>query len=468
MANVEPSKLSKSRRGVFVLSLAGLAAATLTALAYWPGLMTWDPVRQYGEALSGDIDDWHPPAMQWVWRQLIRIHPGPAPMLLVQLALYWGGLVILAGTAWQRGRRGLAWALLGCGLLPLGLALTGMILKDCLMTGALLAAVGLLAAGERALPRVLAGALLIFAATLRFNAFTACLPLLVALLPRRWWSSWPKMLVTSFVATAALMAAMPVANRLIGARPSGVELSLVIFDLGGITEHAGVSVFPDELEVADPVRVNHRCYRPNKWDSYSDWVEPECPLGYTAWNDNVDPLQVRPYPFWAHAILTHPIAYAEHRLRHFAVNTRLLPLADAIERPVPNTAAPNPWGFHVTPNPAMRAVDALAVATAPTPLGWPIVFIGLALGVFIASWGLPGARLIAPVALSSLCYGCGYLVFSVAAELRYHLWTELGALIATALLVDELKGRRPRRLIGAVAPAALAAGAGLIARTLVS
>ncbi|WP_174279616.1 hypothetical protein [Sphingomonas bacterium] len=346
------------------------------------------------------------------------------------------------------------------------MALTGMILKDCLMTGALLVATGLLACHGGVPSRVLAAGMLVFAATLRFNAFTACLPLLMSLLPRHWWSSWPRLLGTGLIATMALMAAMPVANRLIGAKPSRVELSLVIFDLGGITEHAGVSVFPEELEVSDPVRVNYRCYRPNKWDSYSDWVDPECPLGFTAWNENVDPLRIRPYPFLARAVLAHPIAYAAHRLHHFAINTRLLPLSDEIERPVPNKAAPNPWGFHVTPNPVMRTLDALAIGTAHTPLGWPIVFIGLALGVLVASWGLPGARLIAPVALSSLFYGSGYLVLSVAAELRYHLWTELAALIATALLVDELKIDNRRRLACAFVPASLAALAGVIARAL--
>lgn len=458
--------LNGSGRGKFVLSLAALAAATLTAFAYWPGLMTWDAVRQYGEAVTGDIDDWHPPAMQWIWRRLIGVHPGPAPMLLLQLLLYWSGLGLLASSAWRRGRKPLAWALLGCGLLPLGLALTGVVLKDCLMAGALLLASGLLSLRAGASPRVLAGVLLMLAATLRFNAFTACLPLLVALLPHRLWSSWPRMLGTSLFATAALVAAMPIANRLIGARPSGVELSLIIFDLGGITEHAGVSVFPTDLAVTDPVRVNDGCYRPNKWDSYSDWVEPECPLGFTAWNDNVDPQAVRPYPFWAHAILAHPVAYAEHRLHHFAINTRLLPLADAVERPVPDKAAPNPWNFSVAPNAAMRAIDALALASAHTPLGWPIVFIALALGTLLASRGLPGAWLIAPIALSSLLYGCGYLVFSVAAELRYHLWTELAALIAAALLIDELRFGDRRRLTAAFAPAGIVALITMVARAL--
>lgn len=446
------------------LPLAALAAASLTASAYWPGLMSWDPVRQYGEALSGIIDDWHPPVMQWVWRQLIGVHPGPVPMLLLQLALYWGGLTILSGTYWRGGRRRVACALLACGLWPLGLALTGMILKDCLMAGALLVATGLLAMrgkGPAWLPGLFAIMILVFAATLRFNAFAACVPLLVALLPRSWWASWPRLLSASAIATVMLIAAMPIANRLIGAKPSGVELSLIIFDLGGITEHSGVSVFPEDLAVRAPVTVNHRCYRPNKWDSYSDWVEPECPLGWTAWRDNVDATEGGPYAVWARAILAHPLAYAQHRLTHFAINSRLVPLSDAVERPVPMTGAPNPWGFRTTPNPAMRAIDALAMATAHTPLGWPIVFMALALGALIASWGQPHARLIAPIALSSLLYGGGYVVFSVAAELRYHLWSEIAALIATVLVLAEAKTVGWGRTAWLFAPAGLAVAMGI-------
>ena len=39
-------------------------AAAVQAWAYWPGLMTWDAIRQYGQAIDGDFDDWHPPAME--------------------------------------------------------------------------------------------------------------------------------------------------------------------------------------------------------------------------------------------------------------------------------------------------------------------------------------------------------------------------------------------------------------------
>jgi hypothetical protein len=446
--------------GIPALVLAALAAATLTASAYWPGLMTWDPVRQYGEALSGDIDDWHPPAMQWLWARLLVFHPGPMPMLVMQLALYWGGLTLIAAAAWRAARPRLAWALLACGLLPLGLALTGAILKDCLMAGALLVATGLLApallrgSDKQGHPilRVLAAALLFFAATLRFNGFTACLPLLVVLLPATWRNSYARLLLTTVGATAALMAAMPLANRLIGAKPSGVELSLILFDLGGITEHSGNNVFPPQLDVADPVQVNHRCYRPNKWDSYSDWVDPECPLGFSAWNDEVAPAGVKPYPWWLRAVAAHPVAWAQHRFAHFAINTRLMPLPDAVERPVPIAPAPNPWGFGTTPGPLLAAIDALAVGSAHTPLGWPIVWMAVGLGALLCARGLPAERLVVPLALSSLFYGGGYLVFSVAAELRYHLWTELAALLATVLVVADYRAVSHSRLALAYAP----------------
>jgi hypothetical protein len=459
---------SGSWSGVAALVLAASVAAALTASAYWPGLMTWDSIHQYDQAISGDIDDWHPPAMQWIWRQFLRVVPGPAPMLLLQLTLFWGGLALLAGTMWRGGRRRLAWAVLACGLLPLSLALTGAILKDCLVAGLLVMATALLAVQVRRGGAVgglagalFAGALLLLAAALRFNSFTACLPLAIAFLPRRFRSTAPRLVVTSAVAAIALLSAMPVANHLIGAKPSGAELSLIIFDLGGITEHSGVDVFPAALAVADPVGANHACYRPGKWDSYSYWVDPVCPLGFTAWNDKVKPDGTSPYAVWAAAVLAHPLAYAEHRLTHFALNTRLLPLSDAEERPVVLQGPPNPWGLHVTPNPLLHAIDTVAVASAHTPLGWPIVWMGLAFGAIIVGWRLPSARLIVALGSSSLLYGGGYLVLSVASELRYHLWTGIAALLATVMVVAEGKGGAegkgvPRqRLVWAYLPAVL-------------
>ena len=427
-----------------LLALGITAAASLTALAYWPGLMTWDAIRQYGQAIDGDFDDWHPPVMEWLWRQLIPIHTGPAPMLILQLALYWGGFALIAGWALRRRQHWLAIALAACGLLPLSMALMGAVLKDCLMAGALLTTTGLLFWSDdsetrwRWSLRALGIALLLFAAMLRFNAFLAALPLFVALLPVSWRSTWLRMGASAIVATLLLLLALPLANRAIGAESSGVELSLVIFDLGGITEHSGVNVFPP-MGVANPVKANHACYSPVKWDSYSFWVDPLCPLGFDPMKAAVKAQGIKPYRFLAGAILAHPIAYAEHRLTHFNINTRFL-IHNQVERPIQVVAAPNDWNYKVTPNPILAAIDWAARASARTPLGWPIAWIALAFGLLLLSPALPSRRLIVPLALSALLYGLGYGVFSVAAELRYHLWTMIAALIAAVLATGDLWG----------------------------
>ncbi len=486
--------IRSARRGGLLAIL--LTVALVQAVAYWPGIMTWDAVRQYGQALSGAFDDWHPPAMEWLWRRLLAIHSGPEPMLVLQLTLYWVGFALLTGWAMRRGRPGGAVALAACALLPVPLALMGAVLKDCLMAGALIAATGLMAWRHRA-PRAIASSghpcsrdggspgptaglgsrmrgrmdfmrdsalrtpailLLLCAATLRFNAFLACLPLFVALLPLRWRDTTLRLLATSALSAALLIAAMPVANRLLRAEASGVELSLVIFDLGGITYHSGVDVFPTQ-PVADPVAVNAGCYSPVKWDPYSWWVEAPCRIGFDSVKLAFEANGQSPYLVLARAILAHPIAYAEHRLAHFNINARFL-VHDEIERPVTDQSAPNDWHYRITPNPVQRLIDRAALISAHTPLGWPIWWMALALGVLILAPLLPSRDILLPLALSALLYGLGYLVFSVAAELRYHLWTMAGTAIAAVIAADDLAGGAlaPRaRLMLAVAPALLVA-----------
>jgi hypothetical protein len=446
-----------------LLACLMLAAAGATAFAYCPGLMTWDAIRQYDQALSGEFDDWHPPAMEWLWRQLIPLHAGPAPMLTLQLALFWGGIAFLAAWALKRRGRGLAMALVACGMAPLSIALMGAVLKDCLMAGALLSVTGLLAwriDARRSRSAILAGlglSLLIAAATLRFNAFLAGVPLFVALMPAAARRTRLRLAATSLLATIILLLALPVANRLIGAQPSGVELSLVIFDLGGITEHSGVDAFPALPGIADPVAVNHQCYSPVKWDPYAWWVDAPCPIGFANVGAALKARHIGPYAFLAHAIFTHPIAYAEHRLAHFNINTRFL-VSDEIERAVQVEGPPNDWGYRVTPNPILSTIDAATRASAHTPLGWPIVWIALAFGILTIAGRLPSRFIVVPVALSALLYGLGYGVFSVAAELRYHLWTLLATAIALVITGSDILGGAavPRnRLILAAAPAIL-------------
>jgi hypothetical protein len=441
--------------------LAGLAGTGITAqiAAYWPGIMIWDAIRQYGQAISGRFDDWHPPAFEWLWRQFLPIHDGPAPMLILQLVLYWGGFLLLGGWALSRGKRGLAVGVMLAALLPIPFALIGAVLKDSLMAGLLLTATGLLAwhqeSGKRPL-RIVAIFLLLFAATLRFNAFVAGLPLLVALLPLRWRNTPARLMLTTLIAAIPLVMAVPVANRLLRAERSGVELSLIIFDLGGITYHSGVDAFPPQ-PITDPVAVNRLCYAPDKWDRYAWWGPAPCPIGFETIRAALKARHQSAYATWIGAIVAHPIAYAEHRLRHFNQSSYFL-VRGEIPPPVFNHSDPNMWNEQVRPNAMLAAIDHVAAWSARTPIGWPIWWMAMAAGVLTLSPFLPSRRLIVPIALSALLYGLGYLVVGVASEMRYHLWTMTGTLLATILATgDLLAGANVprRRLMCASAPVVL-------------
>ena len=212
-------------------------AAAIQAWAYWPGLMTWDAVRQYGQAIDGDFDDWHPPAMEWLWRQLLPLHSGPQPMLLLQLALYWGGFALLAGWALRARRPGLAVALAAmCD--PADPVRADGRGAQGLSDGRRAAHRGRSARLEpraRGLGAARSGAA---PAAVRRDAAVQC-----ACSPGCRCSSHCCR-ATGAARRCALRdlrgvrrhcspSALPLANRAIGAERSGVELSLVMFDLGG-------------------------------------------------------------------------------------------------------------------------------------------------------------------------------------------------------------------------------------------
>jgi hypothetical protein len=457
--------MSSARFRFAPLALFALPLAVQIA-GYWPGLITWDSIRQYDQALSGAYDDWHPPVMEWIWSKFIPVWPGTAPMLILQLALYWAGLAAIGAWCLNERRRVAFAGVVLLALLPIPLALMGAILKDSLMAGALLSATGLMIWRAR-LGRwasTASAGLLIFAATLRFNAWPACLPLMLALLPDAVKRTRQRFALSALLSIAVLVAAMPAANRLLQAERSGVELSLVIFDLGGITRFSGENQFP-EVGVADPVAVNRRCYTPLKWDPYSFWAAEPCPIGFDRLKARFDRTGESAIRRWIVAILGHPPAYLRHRAAHFNIHARLFVKDDlAIDRPVPNLAPPNDWNFRLPGTAAQQWIDEAALASGSTPLGWPIVWIAAALGVLLARPAGPAA----PLAWSALLYGLSYFPASVAPELRYHLWTRIAAGLALAFAADAMarQGAPLRHWARLAAPPLLTAAMAAAARLL--
>jgi len=226
---------------------------------------------------------------------------------------------------------------------------------------------------------------------------------------------------------------MPVANRLLHAERSGVELSLVIFDLGGITAHGGGDAFPP-MAVASPVAVNQSCYTAERWDSYSWWVDPVCPIRFETVRAAFAQQKINPEFFWIKAIIAHPLAYAGHRLEHWNIASQFL-TRQPVGRWIISESDPNDWGFRVAPNAANRVISAATRALNFTPLGWPCWWAALSFALVMLSQGLRHSRKMLALAGSALLYSLGYGVFSVASELRYYCWPMMASLIATVLFV---------------------------------
>lgn len=448
-----------TRRPALPLALFAATATAMSMALFWPGVATFDTVAQYGQVLSGAYDDWHPPAMARWWSLIAPSGPGATPMLVMQLCLYWLGLGMLGAALASTGRIRAGAAVLGIGLWPVFLGWQGVVLKDTQMVGALVAATGLVGWWRlrgRAVPVLAvagAGVLIGYATAIRANAVFATVPLAVALLPG--WSL-RRRVTAGLLATGAVLMLSPVLNhRLLGAAASGVERTEAIYDLAGIA----VRVEPGDshvgLNAAETREVMRRgCSRPYFWD----------PLGEPARCDaTVERLRRVPvgalYATLADAVLHHPIAYAAHRLRHLNSTERwLVPWRWPGASP-PTRSEPNDLGLG-EPGRAIREWQAVVAPSVETPAGWPIVWVVLAgTGLAIAARGSLAAALF----VSALTQEASFAVLSIASDLRYHLW----AMIATALGLVMLAGRRPFGRAGRVGGAVLAMVVigGLVART---
>jgi hypothetical protein len=448
-----------TRSSAMAAALAWVGGLAL-CLSFWPGIMVWDSGRQYAQALSGQFDDWHPPLMEWIWRLFIPLAPGPAPMLMLQLGLYGAALGFLAYRAWRHGHGTQAVWLATTGLFPPTLLLMATIVKDSLMAAILLAAFAALVhfrdTGNRP-ARIIGAGLIVIASCLRFNAFLAGLPLLLLAMPAHWTAHRGRAVLAIAGAAALLLLAMPVANRLLHAERSGVELSLVIFDLGGITAHGGGNAFPP-MAIRNPVAVNDDCYLAERWDSYSWWVDPVCPMDFATVRVAFAKQHINPELFWIKAILTHPWAYATHRLAHWNIASQFL-VRNTTERWITSTSDPNEWGFHVAPNPANRFVSTAVSTVNATPFGWPCWWLALSFGLVVLGYRLPDSRQLLALAGSALLYSLGYSLLSVAAELRYYCWPLMATLIAVVLFLGRWRETaltlRPGRMHQALAAAPL-------------
>lgn len=450
---------------VVVLFLLNLAA-------HFPGVMDNDSKNQYAEAISGHYTDWHPPVMAWLWSLLRRMADGPAPFLLLHLAVYWLGWGLLADGTRRGGYPRTALLMALAGAFPPFLYINSHVVKDVGMAAAWLAATGLVfwfRVQGRRIPIVIGvviAALIAYGTLVRGNALFGLGPLLLyAAAPAGWLRSGRLTVATLVVAVLAIPATQAINRVLFQAQSRDAAHSLFVFDLAGIAAHEHDPSLLEPRATLTPKELA-TCYTPYWWDSFSPWG----PCGALVHRPDTDHATIgEGLPAqWARTMVSHPFAYAIHRLRHF--NSSLLfavPLKHI--RLTPEYRTDNPA---FPPMEVFSARDIRLDLLRKNPFMWPVTWV--AWGAVLLAWAgrerpAPAILLARVLAVSALGYSGAYLVIGVATDFRYHYWSEIAVAAATVAVLPQLVQawrERSRILLGGLALVGLMVAIGVAARLL--
>jgi hypothetical protein len=275
---------------------------------------------------------------------------------------------------------------------------------------------------------IIAMGLIIYGALVRTNGIFAAVPLFVYLVyPVLFWRP-----IYFIVVSLALIAIwIPAANlfnhQVLRALPTNPIRSLKWFDLAGIAYFSeDESVFgADSSPTAELVR---ECYTPVGWDPLNNRE-----ICHHALVDYWPRTRT-----WISAIITHPMAYAVHRLAHF--NSELffiVPRNHTDERVL-----------------LKQHLDGSGHRLPPEPVTWDTItnyllsVFGFMIGVAILGLCYRSSRprpselddAIGCLAISGVMYTLAYLIVGVATLPRYQYWSLIAIFIASTLFLSKREG----------------------------
>jgi hypothetical protein len=418
-----------SRLSLWLILLLAAAGFALTVLVFQPGYMIGDSAYLYDYMRSWSFNDWQSPAMGALWWLIDPIAPGAMSMFLLIAALYWLSFGLLALIVARRSAwLGIATPVVA--LAPPSFFFVGMIWRDVLFGVVwLFAAVLVLAVAERG-PRLrwplqaVALVLIAFGVLLRQNAIFAA-PVLAAyaIWPRRF--EWKRVAILLLPGALAFYALVPaVYYGLMHAKKTNLLHAIYVYDLGGITHFTGENQFPVAWSAEETARLTNSCYDPAWWNAY--WNVPPCPFVMQRLErpDDVIFGSPRLAEAWRHAVLTHPLAYLQHRAS-FMWNF---------------LARPNMvWPYHdwegpqaiYGSNPYFRPLFALHGVLEQTLLFRVGVWLVLALAVTLLAWPLRATSMGAfaiGLNASAIIYIGTFLPVGVSSDFRYAYWCVLAVL----------------------------------------
>jgi hypothetical protein len=240
-----------SDRTVYLLFFS---LALLHFLSAYPGGMSSDTWNQYTQALSGHFSDHHPPMMSFLWALLLKLYPGPAPMLCLSLSMLWASFYYFY-RAIKPLSRPLALSLLFFPLAPALLSQSTMLWKDVFLWHSVLLVIAILTYHglRHKKPSFWKNSflvvLLFFAMGLKFQAKFFIFPLVFWLIRLNTQRSRNP---SSWIMAILLMIVLLTGNTFLKntlSTPNHSEQMRQFFDMAGIAVMAeDPSIFPDHLK----------------------------------------------------------------------------------------------------------------------------------------------------------------------------------------------------------------------------
>jgi hypothetical protein len=443
--------------------LLALAAFVFDLAAFWPGRMSFDSAYAWWQARGGETTDITAPVLVRLWQLCEALLPGPGLPFGLHLALFWGGLVLLASALRLGAARSVA-AWLIVGFAPVPWLLRGHLWSDVGLFSALTFATGALAWAQNGTRRhawLLALPALLYAAALRHNAWPALLPFLVwtsALALRNAAPMQPRRQLSIAAAALALFAALSLVTQAINAgvqRRVPLWPSLAQWDLAALSIASDDMLLPDfmigpGLEIAELAEA----FRP--WSNTPMLTGTRHGMRDPLASDYTTAELSALREAWLGAILTHPRDWLAHRWRL----TRALFGQHAADQPRELVYVAAQVGYRDNPPVAHNASTlhatlmsaAAALVTTPLLAAWPYLLAGL----FALPWAwrrrdeTAGAAALALLA-STWLYALPLCVFAPAAELRYLGWPCVASLLAL-VCATLAPARGAARLIASTTP----------------
>ena len=428
------------RRAVVSLWLGALLIGCLNSLIWYPGIPNSDSNSEFAQISSGVLNDWHPPAMTRVWQLLLHIGTGTAPLFVLNIALYWIAAALISSALMRNGLRYGAFSVLIVFAFPTFIMQNINITKDVHFAVVLLCAYGIILwfkARNISVPiivRLLAIALVLYAALIRTNGVFVALPMLAYAAGFQWLRK-PQILFPLTVGFGLVLVPLTsiVNHNVLGAHDAGSIRSLQLFDLGGIAHNSGdTRVFGSSTELK-PEDLR-RCYSPIMWDTLgSNGPCPSFVLKIGRAPENSFKLLPPLGDLWISAIERYPLAYIQHRFASFNSATYFMEPThhvDAVR--VFNTAAIR------VPSLKNKALDFFRYI----PLLMPgcLIALGLAQIWLVVSDSSVRERSerygLLPLLTAGLAYGLSFLVVGVATDLRYFIFSDLAILVSAVILMS--------------------------------